>query len=207
FRVFHGATDAPAVDVRLADGGAVLVDDLSYQEFSDYLNVAADMYEIDITAAGNGSAVVASYGLDISSLNGGSALILASGFLAPGDNQNGEAFELLVVLASGDSFVLPLSTSIDSDMNTAPVAFELQGNYPNPFNPTTNIQFSVPNTADVSLTVYDLLGRQVAVLVNGTMSAGSHVVLFDASNLASGTYMYRLQSGNMVETSKMMLIK
>ncbi|MCH8494677.1 MAG: DUF4397 domain-containing protein, partial [Balneolales bacterium] len=160
FRVFHGATDAPAVDVRLADGGAVLVDDISYQEFSDYLNVAADMYEIDITAAGNGSAVVASYGLDISSLDGGSALILASGFLDPADNQNGEAFELLVVLASGDSFILPLSTSIDSDMNTAPVAFEFQGNYPNPFNPTTNIQFSVPNTADVSLTVYDLLGRQ-----------------------------------------------
>jgi hypothetical protein len=173
FRVWHGATDAPAVDVRLAAGGATLVGSLSYGEVSEYVNVPADEYTINVTAAGDGSAVVASYTLDASALGGGSALALASGFLAPADNNGAPAFEILIVLADGTAFTLPVSTSIDSDFTTAPVAFELEGNFPNPFNPTTNIRFSVPTTSDVSLTVYDMLGRQVAILANGSFSAGT----------------------------------
>ncbi|MCC5927081.1 MAG: DUF4397 domain-containing protein [Bacteroidetes bacterium] len=206
FRVWHGATDAPTVDLRLT-GGAVLAGALSYGDVSEYLSVPADEYVVDLTVAGDGSAVVATYTLDVSGLAGGSALAIASGFLAPANNNGGPAFEVLVVLADGTTITLPVATSIESDLATAPVAFELEGNFPNPFNPTTNIRFSVPNTSDVSLTVYDMLGRQVAVLVNGTMSAGTHTVTFDASNLSSGTYLYRLQSGSFVETSKMMLIK
>ena len=112
-----------------------------------------------------------------------------------------------MVLADGTTLTLPVSTSIDSDLAALPGTFELKGNFPNPFNPTTNIQFAIPAASDVTLTVYDMLGRQVAVLVNGTLSAGTHTATFDASNLSSGTYMYRLQAGNFVETSKMMLIK
>jgi len=207
FRVWHGATDAPSVDLRLTAGGAVLAGSLGYGEVSDYLSVAAAEYVVDVTAAGDGNAVVATYTLDVSSLADQAVLALASGFLSPAGNNDGEAFEILVVLADGTTLTLPVSTSIDSDLAALPGTFELKGNFPNPFNPTTNIQFAIPAASDVTLTVYDMLGRQVAVLVNGTLSAGTHTATFDASNLSSGTYMYRLQAGNFVETSKMMLIK
>lgn len=88
-----------------------------------------------------------------------------------------------------------------------PMANELQSNYPNPFNPTTQITYKLSEPAQVHLTVYDMLGRRVAELVNGPVEAGSHTAAFDGSRLASGVYMYRLQSGGQVLTGKMMLVK
>jgi len=80
-------------------------------------------------------------------------------------------------------------------------------NFPNPFNPSTTIQFRVPSSGFVSLKVYDALGREVATLVNGRENAGSHTVMFDATHLSSGVYFYRLQAENFVETKKMVLVK
>ncbi len=95
-----------------------------------------------------------------------------------------------------------------------PMAFSLAQNYPNPFNPSTVIQYTVggaggrgPGASDVSLIVYDLLGRQVAVLVHEKNQPGSYEVKFDASGLATGVYLYRLTSGNFVQTRKMLVIK
>lgn len=88
-----------------------------------------------------------------------------------------------------------------------PTAFALSQNYPNPFNPTTQIEYSVPETAHVRLDVYDMIGQRVATLVNENMTAGNHTVTFDAGTLASGIYLYRLQAGNTVMTKKMSLIK
>jgi PKD repeat protein len=87
-----------------------------------------------------------------------------------------------------------------------PLAFEL-GNYPNPFNPTTVIRFTVPKQNQVRLTVYNMLGQQVAELVNSQLSAGSHRARFDASALSSGIYLYRLRVGSQVKTGKMLLTK
>jgi hypothetical protein len=207
FRVFHGATDAPAVDVRLTNGGDVLVAGAAYTDASAYLSVPAALYTVDITLPGDPNAVVATYDLDVAAVPGASAFILASGFLTPAANNNGEAFGLLAVLADGTTFLVPASTSIESGFDSQPTSFELQGNYPNPFNPTTNIRYSVPATSEVSLTVYDVLGRQVATLVNGVQATGTYTVNFDATNLSSGVYLYRLQSGNFVQTQKMMLVK
>jgi hypothetical protein len=90
---------------------------------------------------------------------------------------------------------------------TAPLTFDLAQNYPNPFNPSTNIQFSVPESGNVKLSVYNLVGEEVAVLVNGFRQAGTFEVTFDASNLSTGIYLYKLQSANSVQTKKMMLLK
>ncbi len=86
-------------------------------------------------------------------------------------------------------------------------AYELAQNYPNPFNPVTMIRYQIPTAETVSLKVYDVLGKEVATLVNGRQEAGSYAVPFNASGLSSGMYFYRLQAGSFVETRKMMLVK
>jgi hypothetical protein len=88
-----------------------------------------------------------------------------------------------------------------------PRTFELGQNYPNPFNPTTLISYQLPVASEVSLKVYDVLGREVMTLVNGKQDAGSYNLNFNASNLSSGVYFYRLQAGSFVQTKKMMLVK
>lgn len=95
----------------------------------------------------------------------------------------------------------------DEGVNGLPVQFELNQNYPNPFNPTTNISFSLSKTENVSLKVYNVIGQEVASLVNGQMNSGLHVVTFNASRLTSGVYFYRLETGNQVAIKKMILLK
>lgn len=85
--------------------------------------------------------------------------------------------------------------------------FNLAQNYPNPFNPSTTITFNLPQASEVSLKVFNMLGQQVATLINGRMNSGTQSIQFDASNLSSGMYIYRLQAGNISKTKKMMLIK
>ena len=88
-----------------------------------------------------------------------------------------------------------------------PGKFSLAQNYPNPFNPTTQIQFHLPKATNVKLTVYSINGQRVGELVNGFQSAGTHRVQFDASNLASGVYIYQLVADGYSEVKRMLLIK
>ncbi|MCH8558565.1 MAG: T9SS type A sorting domain-containing protein [Balneolia bacterium] len=93
------------------------------------------------------------------------------------------------------------------DLGDNPRSFELAQNYPNPFNPTTQIQFQLPEASEVMLEVYNMAGQRVGVLANGSFSAGTHSVSFDAASLASGVYLYRLTAGSFVQTRKMLLVK
>ena len=90
---------------------------------------------------------------------------------------------------------------------TAPLSFELSQNYPNPFNPVTTIKYSIPQSADVKLSVYNLLGEQVALLVDEFKEVGVHTINFTANNLQSGFYIYKLESNGFVQSKKMILIK
>ena len=96
-------------------------------------------------------------------------------------------------------------SSIHSERN--PVEFQLSQNYPNPFNPSTRINYALATSSRVVLKVYDVLGREVAILVNGNQDAGYKSVSFNASSLPSGVYFYRLQAGSFVEVKKMLLMK
>ena len=87
------------------------------------------------------------------------------------------------------------------------ISDEILTNYPNPFNPTTIIQYNVLSFGKVVLKVYDLLGREVATLVDKQQNAGQYSVFFNASRLSSGVYFYKIQAGSYTETKKMMLIK
>jgi hypothetical protein len=88
-----------------------------------------------------------------------------------------------------------------------PTAFSLEQNFPNPFNPTTTIQFSIPQTSKVDLVVYDALGKEIVSLVRGTRQPGTYLILLDASRLATGIYYYKLTAGSFIDIKRMVLIK
>lgn len=96
---------------------------------------------------------------------------------------------------------------INDPTSEIPSSYSLMQNYPNPFNPTTSITFAMPVAGNVELKVYDLLGKEVASLVSGNFIAGTHVVPFDASALASGVYIYKITAGSFIDSKKMVLIK
>ena len=99
------------------------------------------------------------------------------------------------------------ATSVETRNNLIPKSLELTQNYPNPFNPSTVIEFSVPQNTHVKLAVYDILGREVSILVDKDMSAGNYKVDFDASHLTSGIYMYKISANNSTKSMKMILQK
>ena len=88
-----------------------------------------------------------------------------------------------------------------------PMEFTLAQNYPNPFNPTTTIEYSIPESGTVKLVVYNSLGEEVATLVNDFKEAGNYKINFDAADLSSGIYYYRLASNSFNEIKKMILLK
>jgi len=105
------------------------------------------------------------------------------------------------------SFVAGDSLVGINDETSAPLEFSLSQNYPNPFNPATIIKYSIPQSGKVSLKIFDLLGKEIAEIVNEQQDAGRHEVAFEAFGLSSGFYFYRLTSGTMTSTKKMLLIK
>jgi hypothetical protein len=100
-----------------------------------------------------------------------------------------------------------MPTGIVNELSLSPSSFVLHQNYPNPFNPSTIISFSIPSRSFVSLRIFDLIGRRVATLINEYQNAGTHFATFNATNLSSGIYFYRLQAGSFSETKKLVLQK
>ena len=122
-------------------------------------------------------------------------------------NQNGDAILADRVLPIRATFLVPSMDTASEDEAEAPGEIALYPNFPNPFNPTTTLTYALPQHAEVRLTVYDVLGRQVAVLVEGMQPPGEHQVQLDARTWASGLYFYRLEAAGQHQIRRMLLIK
>ena len=223
-KVLHGVTDAPAVDIYA--NGNLLVDSLAYGNFQGYLQVPAADYTLDITAHGSLEAV-ASFSAPLSGLGGGSGVVYASGFLSPSEtgstnisdrlssSRTDSSFTLMLVTPSGYSVELPAdetALSNDFEENTIPSSHLVVKNYPNPFNPVTNISYDIFENSKVQITIYDILGNVVNSLYNGYQSTGSKTVKWDATNnvgdlVGSGVYFYKVQVGDSYSINRMMYLK
>jgi hypothetical protein len=212
----HGSTDAPTVNIF---GLGIYLNNVSYGDLSNYVSVPAWKNWLVITTPWPNFSVVGVWSADLRGLGGNSAVVFASGFLDPSANQNGESFGLFAALANGTVVELPqlygdqAQNALEKvmDENNEQVAIvsdiNLEQNYPNPFNPSTSIKFTVPASEFVTLKVYDVLGNEVATLVNEQKAPGTYEVRFDAGDLASGVYVYKMQAGNFTQTRKLMLMK
>ena len=164
---------------------------------------------------------VSNYGFDIeraSSLTSSIQSWKKIGFVfGAGNSNSSKYYEFLDNNPVGGSKFLYRLKQIDTDgkyeysdiveVELAPRVYELLQNYPNPFNPSTIISYSIPEKSNISLKIFNSLGSEVGELVKGEMEAGNYDVDFTASDLPSGVYFYRLQSGSFIDTKKMLLLK
>lgn len=150
--------------------------------------------------------------INLGTLSAGQHTIRVSG------RETGSGAMLDVVMLTADASFIPddnrvkvlqkeKAESQENQENQLPQNYDLSQNYPNPFNPSTRIQFALPQAGNVSLRIYDVLGKEVAVLIDEIKEAGYYDVYFDAGHLASGIYIYRLAADNFVQSKKMLLIK
>ena len=112
-----------------------------------------------------------------------------------------------VILAGTNGQKIEDVTFASFDVDTTPQATELKASYPNPFNPSTTINYTLANEGVVNIAVYDAIGRQVTELVNGVQSSGVHSITWNAANQASGAYFLRMTSGSYTTSQKLMLVK
>ena len=175
---------------------------------------------IDTTLVWNSSTGGVSYGLQVSTTSDFSTTVVEQNELTETsfqvndlENETTYFWHVNATNAGGTSpwstvrrFTTEQVTSVETDSGI-PSDFRLGQNYPNPFNPTTNITFDVPKSEYVILKVYTLLGTEVATLVSGNLSAGKYTIKFDASNLSSGLFFYKLQTNLFVEIRKMLLVR
>lgn len=198
FFAFHGATDAPTVDV-IARGVATLVDDAAYGDFTGYLSVPAALYTLDVTPAA-GSLVVASFAADLSTLGGGSAVVFASGFLDPTTNQNGEAFGLFAALANGT--VVPFTNTTGIDESNIRFA---TGIFPNPANNRIQIGLQVKNAANAQVQVTDVTGR--IVLNRQAYLVDNQLLSLDIDQLPGGVYNLTVIEGSSLQSAPFVIAR
>jgi hypothetical protein len=141
------------------------------------------------------------------------------------DNQNkifksltaGETSAIITYKGVADTVYFDVDTTdynsilvgVDNSNNKiiVPTEYILEQNYPNPFNPTTTIKYSIPHASKIKIQIYDILGREVATVINEMKSAGTYTATFNAANMSSGVYFYRLQAGSFTETKKLLLLR
>ena len=132
--------------------------------------------------------------------------ITKNGGIFEADLDTNSATTGTVALAFASLTQVVNTVSVENE-NNSPSDFVLYQNYPNPFNPATIIKYNIPYSTNVTIRVYDVIGKEIATLVNESKSAGNYEVVFNADNLSSGIYFYKLIAGNVVQTKKMILLR
>ena len=159
----------------------------------------------------DGEVIILVYSPEGNTIAAGSGPIFTIPVEMPDNINQASKFELRfeeVILGDISGQSIPVETeSIILKTIPLPTEFTLEQNYPNPFNPVTSIEYSLPEAANVKIEVYNLLGQVVDVLFNSEQEAGHHAVQWDASDLASGVYFYRLTAGDFTATKRMVLMK
>ncbi len=152
--------------------------------------------------------------LDYSVGNGGNATKATVQITIGGDDDGRPPSDFWGTYFLVDNVSFDGVTSVNENQGSIPENFELEQNFPNPFNPETVISFSLPEASQVNMDIYNMLGQHVAKLVNSEMAAGKHNVTWNATNrfsnnirITSGTYIYKLKAGNFSEVKKMLLLK
>jgi hypothetical protein len=197
--VHHGATDAPAVDVvenGVNNPGVLLVNDLSYSEFQGYLELPTDDYILQVRDE-TGTVGVAAFEAPLSTLalDGAAIVVVASGFLDPSQNSNGEAFGLFVALPSGGDLVpLPSAALGVENFDSKSVAI-----YPNPMKDELNIDFSALDLEALNIRVVDMQGRTIS---SSVIDSGNTIL--DVSTLGPGIYQLIIaDNNNVLDTKKL----
>jgi len=196
--VFHGSPDAPAVDV-VARGVATLVPNFAYGAFAGYVSVPAGAYTLDIQPAGSGT-TAASFLADLSGANGAALTVVASGYLAPAAGAPG--FGLLAVFADGTTAMLPAPGATSTEAADRAPALQIESVFPNPASRSAQLRVRVPATQDVTVQVFDLLGREVLSQSAVAMGGDVESVELDASRLKSGVYIIRVQADDAVASTQ-----
>ena len=203
FRVVHGAAGLGEVDLRSLTETGRWANNLSFNEATGYRAADATVHNVELL---DGHTQIDVFEVDLGDYVNQTVVLALSGAGA----SSSMGLTLMGVDTQGNVFFPQVVTSAASE--ELPTEFALQGNYPNPFNPSTQIQFDLPATAEVTVQVIDLLGRMVLTLPAQSVEAGANrTVELDGASLASGTYLYRLiadmELGVKVETGRMVLIK
>ena len=200
--VFHGATDAPTVDIAETGVGAgTIVDNISFGQFAGYLELPSANYVLAIQDE-TGDATVASFAAPLADLGiaGQSLTILASGFLAPENNSNGASFSLLAVLANGNTLMLNPSSINESPVNLA--SFKV---FPNPTTDQLNISFDMKESSDVSVELMDVTGRTLDTRKLSANWDNTHTLTMDVSEIPTGMYMLNIKTSNSVVSKKVLV--
>ena len=186
--LFHGAPDAPEVDVVVDANGAVLFDDVAFNEFSaDYVNVPEGIYQLNVTPSDDNGTIVRAFEADLNGLDGGAAVAFASGFLT----QDDPAFGVWVALPDGTTFALPEVILSTDDLGGRLAGFRLS---PNPVSGQAWIDLQLNEAVDAQLQLTDLTGRVVRQIFQGQLSAGVQALSFDTQGLPAGMYLLTLRS-------------
>ncbi len=188
-RVIHGASDAPTVDVLT--GGNILVDNAAYGDITPYITVPANDYVLDITPGNNNSTIVASFLAPLTAAGGNSVVVLASGFLDPVNNQNGEPFALIAVFPDGSVVILSVPTSIEERPGRNNLSV-----YPNPVSDVVNV--NLDNAVGQStVKIMNVKSRVIKTL----QSSGNNLSV-NVSDLSSGVYFISVQNEKFSTVSK-----
>jgi hypothetical protein len=151
---------------------------------------------------------------EIGAIEPGEAQLITANFQMPDTAEIGDTYEGNIVIVNNsvtDTIVIPVMVEmVINFVNSNPLSnlnFALDQNHPNPFNPITIITFRMQHKSHVNLSIYNILGQKTATLIDRKINAGTHQITFDGSHLSSGVYFYKLQSGNLSDVKKMLLMK